>query len=205
MAGDMEMAAHLRGNDSLAQVVNTSPPHQQQQRQEITVAQISPDAVDEIIGRYKKFPKSASDELDEFRGWLMVLNTLTASMTWNAALNPPGGVWQADDAANGYVAGSSVFRDKNIVRYHLFETFNNLGFYSSLLILVLLSINWVFRKIHIMVINILVSTDLVSLYATFFLGSSVNKKDSPLTIPLMVAYTLFVIVYLTWLMRKPRV
>ena len=112
-------------------------------------------------------------------------------MTWNAALNSPGGVWQADDAANGYVAGSSVFRDKNIGRYHLFETFNFLGFYSSLVILVLLSINLVFRRIHTMAIHLLVSMDLVSLYGTFFLGSSVNKKDSPSTITLLVAYILF--------------
>jgi hypothetical protein len=63
--------------------------------------------------QYKSFPKSESDKLDELRGWMMVLATLTASVTWSAGLNPPGGFWQADDAANGYVAGGSVFRDKN--------------------------------------------------------------------------------------------
>jgi len=52
MAGDMEMAAHLRGNDSLAQVVTS----QQQQRQEITVAQVSPEAINEIMRQTSHFP-----------------------------------------------------------------------------------------------------------------------------------------------------
>lgn len=195
------MAAHPRGNDSLAQVVTS----QQQQQQEITVAQVSPEAINEIMRQYKSFPKSESDKLEELRGWLMVLATVTASITWNAALNPPGGFWQADDAANGYVAGGSVFRDKNNSKYRVFFLFNFAGLYSSLVILVLLSINWLFRRTHAMVFNILVSMDLVSLFASVIFGSSVTVKTPTSDTALLIAYVIVMFVYLLYLMmRKSR-
>jgi len=164
MAGDMEMAAHLRGNDSLAQVVTS----QQQQRHRRPGFSRGNQRNYETN---KSFPKSESDKLEELRGWLMVLATLTASITWNAALNPPGGFWQSDDAANGHVAGGSVFRDKNHSKYRVFFLFNFAGLYASLVILVLESM------------------DLVGLFASSFIfGSSVTVKTPPSDTALLIAY-----------------
>jgi len=101
----------------------------------------------------------------------MVLATLTASITWNAALNPPGGFWQSDDAANGHVAGGSVFRDKNHSKYRVFFLFSFAGLYASLVILVLESM------------------DLVGLFASSFIfGSSVTVKTPPSDTALLIAY-----------------
>lgn len=53
--------------------------------------------------------------LQEMRGWLMMLATLAASVTYQAGLNPPGGFWQADDS-DGHVAGSPVLESKFATR-----------------------------------------------------------------------------------------
>jgi hypothetical protein len=82
-----------------------------QQQQEITAAQFF-DAILEIIKQQQQQEKidsqlsdaireirshGARSESAELRNWLMLVATLTASITYSAALNPPGGVWQADD------------------------------------------------------------------------------------------------------------
>ncbi|RCV22829.1 hypothetical protein SETIT_4G250900v2 [Setaria italica] len=138
----------------------------------VTVTQFSPEAVDEIIKRYKAFPKSETDELDEKRGWLMVLATLTASITYSAALNPPGGVWQADDATNGYVAGSPVLLSKHPHRYKAFYYFNVMSFLVSVVIIVALSVPKFFDGERMRYCNMLVVLDIMSLMGAFVAGSA---------------------------------
>ncbi|KAG8076037.1 hypothetical protein GUJ93_ZPchr0006g43546 [Zizania palustris] len=48
--------------------------------------------------------------LKEMRGWLMVLTTVAASVTYQAGINPPGGFWQDDK--DGHTAGNPVMHDK---------------------------------------------------------------------------------------------
>lgn len=135
----------------------------------------------------------------------MVLATLTASITWTAALNPPGGFWQDDDAAKGYVAGSSVFRAKNRGTYTLFAFFNTASFMSSLSLLVLLSINWLFRRTNLVVFSVLVSVDLVAMLLTFLLGSSVTVKPHLVDTVIIIASALVLIIFLALqIMRRPR-
>ncbi|CAN6193289.1 unnamed protein product [Urochloa humidicola] len=141
-----------RTSDSPAVVLE--PPQQlllqeQQQQQQgqakVIVTQFSPEAVDEIIRKYKAFPKSETEKLDEMRGWFMVLATLTASITYSAALDPPGGVWQddKDDAKKRHAAGDPVLRDKRPQNYEFFYVFNLMSFMSSLLIIALLEAQWI--------------------------------------------------------------
>lgn len=56
--------------------------------------------------------------LKEMRGWLMVLATVAASVTYQAGLNPPGGFWQEDDRVAGHRAGDPVLRDSVAARYN---------------------------------------------------------------------------------------
>jgi hypothetical protein len=51
--------------------------------------------------------KNRETWLQEMRGWLILLATLAASVTFQAGLNPPGGFWQANDD-QGHVAGMAV-------------------------------------------------------------------------------------------------
>ena len=66
--------------------------------------------------------------LKEMRGWLIVLATLAASVTYQAGLNPPGGFWQD---SNGHLAGNPVLHDGPFVkRYLTFYYFNATAFAS---------------------------------------------------------------------------
>ena len=51
--------------------------------------------------------------LERMHKYLLLLAILAATITYNAGLSPPGGVW-ADDA-DGHLAGDPVLQ----VRYHL--------------------------------------------------------------------------------------
>uniref|UniRef100_A0A0D9WPC2 PGG domain-containing protein n=1 Tax=Leersia perrieri TaxID=77586 RepID=A0A0D9WPC2_9ORYZ len=71
----------------------------------------------------------------EMRGWLMVVATVAASVTYQAGLNPPGGFWQ-DDRENDHRAGNPVLRDRINARYQAFYYFNSTAFVTSLVIMV---------------------------------------------------------------------
>ncbi|CAN6177005.1 unnamed protein product [Urochloa humidicola] len=155
-----------------------APPQQQQGQTKVTVTQFSPEAVDEIIRRYKAFPKSETEELDEMRGWFMVLATLTASITYSAALNPPGGVWQDDgDDKKRHVAGDPVFRDKRPGWYNVFYWSNLISFMLSLLIIVILSIPKIFNMSKMKMCNVIVVFDIASLVVAFTSGSARHRMD----------------------------
>ncbi|CAN6215831.1 unnamed protein product [Urochloa humidicola] len=145
----------------------------------VTVTQFSPEAVDEIIRRYKAFPKSETEKLDEMRGWFMVLATLTASITYSAALDPPGGVWQddKDDAKKRHAAGDPVLRDKRPQNYEFFYVFNLMSFMSSLLIIVILFVPKIFNMSKVKMCNVIVVFDIISLMVAFIAGSARSTMD----------------------------
>ncbi|KAM0867022.1 hypothetical protein ACQ4PT_042272 [Festuca glaucescens] len=78
---------------------------------------------------------STEKKLQDFRAWLRLIMSLAATVTFTAGLTPPGGFWAADDKEKGYVAGTSVMRDKFPTRYNIFETSNTSAFCLSLMII----------------------------------------------------------------------
>ncbi|XXG78981.1 hypothetical protein AAC387_Pa09g0146 [Persea americana] len=106
--------------------------------------------------------KAHANWLNETKSTLMVVAILTATVTFQAALNPPGGVWQDDyppipspgdnDAVirewkNKYAsdindyshyAGESVMSSRSPVEYLLFSFSNLIGFLASASIILLL-------------------------------------------------------------------
>ncbi|KAF5480470.1 hypothetical protein F2P56_001218 [Juglans regia] len=97
--------------------------------------------------RWFKHLKSRGNWIDETRGTLMLVATVIATVTFQAGLNPPGGVWQ-DDTNNGtttVTAGTSIFisqmnsdgrSDYYYYRYSdgykLFLDFNTTSFVAAL-------------------------------------------------------------------------
>uniref|UniRef100_J3LVN0 PGG domain-containing protein n=1 Tax=Oryza brachyantha TaxID=4533 RepID=J3LVN0_ORYBR len=175
------------------------PHHEEHRQAEITVVQFSDEAVDKIITRYREMLRPADERVgEELRGWLMVLATLTASITYAAALNPPGGAWQADDAANHFVAGYPVLRDKSPWRYFVFYYCNATSFAASLCIIVLLAVTKLFTETKIMVFSVLVALDMVGLAAAFVAGSSSSKWFTAFNAALMIC---LVVLFLFWKRR----
>lgn len=71
----------------------------------------------------------------DFRAWLLLIMSLVATVTFTAGLTPPGGFWAADDKDNGYIAGTSVMRDKFYRRYIMFQLSNTVALFSSLVVI----------------------------------------------------------------------
>uniref|UniRef100_A0A0E0LAI2 PGG domain-containing protein n=1 Tax=Oryza punctata TaxID=4537 RepID=A0A0E0LAI2_ORYPU len=109
----------------------------------------------------------------EMRGWLMVLATVAASVTYQAGLNPPGGFWQEDDRVAGHRAGYPVLRDSVAARYQTFFYFNSTAFVTSLVIMVLLMSERFYRT-ETKVAALMVTTfiDLASLVGAYIAGST---------------------------------
>ncbi|MCL7049469.1 hypothetical protein MKW94_000300 [Papaver nudicaule] len=63
---------------------------------------------------------------------LLVAASLLAAMAFQAAVNPPGGVWQEDTLSPLRYAGRSVLADIDAQNYKLFLIFNTLGFVFSI-------------------------------------------------------------------------
>ncbi|KAF8032207.1 hypothetical protein BT93_D1201 [Corymbia citriodora subsp. variegata] len=90
--------------------------------------------------KYKKERDSPAD----VRNALLVVATLITIATYQAVLQPPGGIWQDDSGSsssstgatnNGttsHKAGQAILGTKSPVSYILFVIFNSLGFFASI-------------------------------------------------------------------------
>jgi hypothetical protein len=117
--------------------------------------------------------------LKDMRGWLIVLATLAASVTYSAGLNPPGGFWSGDKDDGG-LPGNPVLHDGQFVnRFMTFYYFNATAFATSLVIVILL-LNERFYTSEPKVAALTLTTvvDLISLVGAYIAGSTRNMPDS---------------------------
>lgn len=93
-----------------------------------------------------KRPPVEADWLSQKRNSLMVVASLLATVAFQAATTPPGGVWQDDYKVDAYgnpvkephMAGTSIMAHIQRIAYGQFMIFNTLAFLSSLSIILLL-------------------------------------------------------------------
>ncbi|KAF7094888.1 hypothetical protein CFC21_097164 [Triticum aestivum] len=110
----------------------------------------------------------------EMRGWLMVLATVAASVTYQAGLNPPGGFWQdTKEGPGGHRPGNPVLRDEHWVRYVIFYYFNATAFVTSLVIMVLLmSERFYHGEAKVVALMLTTFVDLASLVGAYIAGTT---------------------------------
>lgn len=136
---------------------------------------------------------SHKEWLKEMRGWLIVLATLAASVTYQAGLNPPGGFWQG-----GPGAGDPVMRDQIVKRYLTFFYFNATAFVTSLVIIILLLNERFYRsEAKVSALTLTTMIDLMSLVGAYIAGST---RDMPSSIYIIVL-TCFLFVCVIYMAR----
>jgi preprotein translocase subunit SecG len=145
------------------------------------------------------------------RKYVMLLAMLAASVTYQAGLDPPGGVWP-----EGYAAGSPVLHDSNLRRYHVFFYSNSSSFVASIVVIILLLQSELRnmpsrhgRQQHnvqrideprdnpllLMATNTVVALDLVGLLVAYAAGSSRTMDTSLYVIVLVVAVVIYIVVH----------
>ncbi|KAK7340422.1 hypothetical protein VNO77_21124 [Canavalia gladiata] len=93
------------------------------------------------IGRGKNWLKyfqyeEERDTPSDTRNILLIVFTLVAAVTFQAGVNPPGGVWQ--ETSDGHIAGRAIFASEKPA-YYVFLIFNTMAFSNSILIIVSLT------------------------------------------------------------------
>lgn len=118
----------------------------------------------------------------ELRGWLMVLATLIASITYASGLNPPGG-FQGGGTDSGFQQygfiprPTPVLRDASPWRYATFYYCNTIAFALSLSIVLLVASEDLRKLAKIKVLEIIVALDVLALLVAYIVGSTFGFKE----------------------------
>ncbi|KAK8264522.1 hypothetical protein V6Z11_D12G114900 [Gossypium hirsutum] len=92
---------------------------------------------------YKCFRyEEGRDKPGDVRNVMLVVASLIASVTFQAGVNPPGGVWQ--DNSSGHVAGRAIYAYQSEV-YYVFLIANTLALSASILVIISLTYRFPFH------------------------------------------------------------
>ncbi|CAJ1968314.1 unnamed protein product [Sphenostylis stenocarpa] len=131
-------------NDAGVQTITT--------QQEVSSSSSSPSIIPTQLTKlwdtlWLKYLQYRPNWIEEKRGSLMVVATVIATMTFQSAISPPGGVWQEDTSSSGLnctsygicKAGTAVLAyDFSHEGFVTFMTFNTISFFSSLFVVLML-------------------------------------------------------------------
>jgi len=93
-----------------------------------------------------KYIQHQGNWIEETRGTLMIVATVIATMTFQSALNPPGGVWQENTHSGAYTcttygickSGNAILGYDDAQDYVKFMSFNTVSFFASLCVVLIL-------------------------------------------------------------------
>ncbi|KAG2563669.1 uncharacterized protein LOC120645065 [Panicum virgatum] len=136
--------------------------------------------------------KQQRQVLERARSLVLLLATLAAAITYQAGLNPPGGLWQGDDAGGRYKAGDPVLLTTNPRRYKAFYYCNSTAFVASLLAIVLVRMKTLHHHNALEAAMIL---DLLGLIGAYAAGSCRDVTTSIYAMALAGAVLVYVVIH----------
>uniref|UniRef100_A0ACD6AN89 Uncharacterized protein n=1 Tax=Avena sativa TaxID=4498 RepID=A0ACD6AN89_AVESA len=80
---------------------------------------------------------TSEKELEQRRSLLLTLAILAVTVTYQAGMNPPGGIWSDDKDVTG-TPGNPILQDTHPKRYDVFYYSNSVSFVSSVVVTILL-------------------------------------------------------------------
>ncbi|GJN40017.1 hypothetical protein PR202_gb29178 [Eleusine coracana subsp. coracana] len=126
----------------------------------------------------------------EARSLVLLLATLAAAITYQAGLNPPGGLWQDD--GTGYKAGDPILLTTNPRRFKVFYYCNSVAFVASLVAIVLVRKNTLHRHNALEAAMIL---DLFGLIGAYAAGSCRDVHTSMNAMALAGVVLVYVVIH----------
>ena len=159
--------------------------------------------------------KSKSDDSGNsweyrLRKYLLLLAMLVATVTYAAAFNPPGGVWQDADPAHDRIAGDPIIRDINYRRYLAFFYTNATAFALSLVVIVLVLILAVLHERRctslapLRILRVVMVLDLLSLMGAYAAGAFRDKLTAIYSLVLLAGVVLYLAVHMALACRTGR-
>lgn len=128
------------------------------------------------------------------RNLLLMLAVLAATVTYQAGINPPGGVWSDDSSASGK-PGDPILQHNNSKRYDVFYYSNSLSFVASVVITILLvNKESCEHGIKSYALRVCLVVGLVSLLIAYSAGSSRKARESIYLIVIAVAVLIALVI-----------
>ncbi|KAI5647527.1 hypothetical protein M9H77_33532 [Catharanthus roseus] len=109
----------------------------------------------ERLTKYFRF-RPEEEPRFEVRNTLLVVASLITTATYQAALSPPGGLWE--DSSHGYPAGTSIMAANKLASYVMFVFFNSVGFFLSLFMIIALTGGFPMRIVLALALQSLIIT-----------------------------------------------
>ncbi|OEL36340.1 hypothetical protein BAE44_0002641 [Dichanthelium oligosanthes] len=123
---------------------------------------------------------------------LILLAILAACITYQAGLNPLGGIWSD---VNGHVAGNPVLLDIHPRRYKIFFWFNSISFMASIVVIMFLLNKPVREKdVPLWALHIIMLFDLLALMTAFASGSCRKFRTSVYVYALVVGVVIYLVI-----------
>ncbi|KAG6716928.1 hypothetical protein I3842_04G073000 [Carya illinoinensis] len=132
-----------------------------------------------------KYLKHQGNWIEETRGTLMVVATVIATMTFQAGITPPGGVWQENTTTGGFScsqpvceAGTAVLSYAWPLDYTHFLSFNTTSFFASLSVVLLVISGFPLRnKFAIWLLTLAMTTAVTFMALTYLTGVGLVTPD----------------------------
>ncbi|KAF7108056.1 hypothetical protein CFC21_108606 [Triticum aestivum] len=130
----------------------------------------------------------------KWRKDLMLIGTLAITVTYQAGLLPPGGVWPDDK--DGHFAGDPILHDTNQTRYKVFFYCNATAFMASMVMVILLLNNTISKyKRSLFAMKTAMVLDLLGLLGAYAAGSCRKLKTSAYIFALVIAVIIYIVVH----------
>ncbi|TVU03313.1 hypothetical protein EJB05_51160, partial [Eragrostis curvula] len=138
-------------------------------------------------------PRS-KDKTYRMRKYLMLISILAASVTYQAGLDPPGGVWPKD--GDRHAAGDAALHGSDPGRYHAFFYSNSTCFVASVVVIVLLLQGTLWNSnIPSKVSHSAVVLNLLGLLVAYAVGSSRDWHTSGYVLAMAACMLAYVAIY----------
>ena len=79
------------------------------------------------------------EQVNKAREFIQLLAVLASTITYQAGLDPPGGLWL--ESGEGHTVGDSILLTTHPIRYKAFFYSNSVAFVASLVIIIMLSVS----------------------------------------------------------------
>lgn len=136
------------------------------------------------------------EAVEKARSLVLLLATLVVSITYQAGLDPPGGLWPADGrAANGrdYKNGDPILLTTHPNRYKVFFYSNSAAFVASLIVIIMVQSRFLLKRHTLEAAMIL---DLFGLIGAYAAGSCRDEITSIYVVALAGIVLVYVVIHI---------